>query len=83
MNLTYLTKTDKELQAMRELQSQAGKLARKEIQRRKMVGYWDGTMKVVVDAKAEIVEVESTVGQVTIIKPTVRKVEKKMAGRGR
>jgi len=66
MNLTFLSKTDKELDELRLAQTTDGKNARKEIQRRKMVGYWDGTMKVVVDAKAQIEEAESRVGTVYI-----------------
>ena len=62
MNLTFLTMTDKELFAMRFQQDSDGKLARKEIQRRKMVGYCDGTNIQVVDPKAKIEEPESTVG---------------------
>jgi hypothetical protein len=62
MNLTFLTKTDKELFAMRFQQDSDGKLARKEITRRKLVGYCDGTNIQKVDAKAPIVEPESTVG---------------------
>ena len=58
MNLTFLTMTDKELFAMRFQQDSDGKLARKEIQRRKMVG----TNIQVVDPKAKIEEPESTVG---------------------
>lgn len=66
MNLEFLSKTDKELDELRLAQTTDGKNARKEIQRRKMVGYWDGTMKVVVDAKAQIEEAESRVGTVYI-----------------
>ena len=42
MNLTFLTMTDKELFAMRFQQDSDGKLARKEIQRRKKIvsQYW-------------------------------------------
>ncbi len=62
MNLTFLTKTDKELNAMRFQQDSDGRQARKEIQRRKLVGYCDGTAIQKVDAKAPIIEPESTVG---------------------
>ena len=62
MNLTFLTKTDKQLHAMRFQQDSDGKLARKEITRRKLVGYCDGTNIQTVDAKAPIIEPESTVG---------------------
>ena len=66
MNLTFLSKTDKELEELRLAQTTDGKNARKEIQRRKLVGYWDGTMAVQVDAKAQIEEQETRVGTVYI-----------------
>jgi len=62
MNLTFLTKTDKELHAIRFQQDTDGKLARREITRRKLVGYCDGTAIQKIDAKAPIEEPESTVG---------------------
>ena len=43
MLLEIMQKTNKELEDMRFDQTPAGKWARKEIQRRKMVGYCDGT----------------------------------------
>ena len=58
MNLTFLTKTDKDLHAMRFQQDTDGKLARQEIQRRKLVGYCDGTAIQKIDAKAPIIEPE-------------------------
>jgi len=63
MNLTFLGKTDKELHAIGFQQDTDGKEARREIQRRKLVGYCDGTNIQVVDPKAEI-ETESRVGTV-------------------
>lgn len=66
MNLAFLSKTDKDLHAMRNQQDTDGKEARREIQRRKLVGFCDGTNIQVVDAKA-VVETESRVGTVTII----------------
>ena len=66
MNLTFLSKTDKELEELRLAQTTDRKNARKEIQRRKLVGYWDGTMAVQVDAKAQIEEPETRVGTVYI-----------------
>mgnify|MGYP005988428243 CR=1 FL=1 len=63
MNLTFLSKTDKALQAMRELQNSDGREARREIRRRQMTGYCDGTAIEVVDAKAEV-ETQSRVGTV-------------------
>lgn len=64
MNLTFLGKTDKDLHAMRNQQDSNGKEARREIQRRKLVGYSDGTNVIVVDAKAEV-EMQSRVGTIT------------------
>tara|TARA_X000001036_G_scaffold380371_1_gene371725 strand:+ start:415 stop:630 length:216 start_codon:yes stop_codon:yes gene_type:complete len=66
MNLLFLSKTDKELNAMRDQQNADGRLARKEITRRFKCGYSDGTAIQVVDAKAEV-ETESRVGTITII----------------
>ena len=63
MNLAFLSKTDKELHAIRNQQDSDGKEARREIQRRKLVGYCDGTNIITADAKAEI-ETQSRVGTV-------------------
>jgi len=63
MNLTFLGKTDKDLHAMRLQQDSDGKEARREIQRRKLVGFCDGTNITWVDPKAEV-EMESRVGTV-------------------
>ena len=64
MNLTFLGKTDKDLHAMRDEQTTDGKEARREIQRRKLVVFSDGTNIIVVDAKAEV-EMQSRVGEIT------------------
>lgn len=64
MNLTFLSKTDKALHAMRNDQTKDGSEARREIKRRQLVGYSDGTL--FMTAKA-VVETESRVGQVTIV----------------
>jgi len=66
MNLTFLNKTDKALHAMRNDQTKDGREARREIKRRQLVGYSDGTNIQAVDAKA-VVETESRVGTVTIV----------------
>ena len=65
LNLEFLKKTDKQLQDLHLEQTPEGKAARKEIQRRKMVGYWDGTATVYVDPNAKF-EDESKVGLITI-----------------
>lgn len=64
MNLTYMTKTDLELSAMRDLQNADGKAVRTEIKRRQQVGFADGT--IFNKAKATV-ETESRVGTVTIV----------------
>jgi hypothetical protein len=64
MNLTFLSKTDKELHAMRDQYNAEGREVRREIKRRQLVGYADGTM--FMTAKAAV-ETESRVGQVTIV----------------
>jgi len=66
MNLTFLNKTDKELEAIKFDKTTDGKLARQEVQRRRLVGYCDGTAIRQIDPKAVIVEPESTLGQVRI-----------------
>ena len=58
--LDFIKKSDKELDGLRLDATTEGRLARKEIKRRKDVGFWDGTMRVVVDAKAEMEEERST-----------------------
>jgi|TARA_R110001606_G_scaffold155646_1_gene297929 hypothetical protein len=80
MNLTFLNKTDLELNSMRDWQHSDGREIRREIKRRKLIGFADGTM--FATAKA-VVETEARVGTVTVVMPAARKVEKRMAGRGR
>jgi len=54
MTTLYLSTTDKQLQMLKDRQATFGKDARTEIQRRKMIGYSDGTYKrVVVQRVAE------------------------------
>ena len=64
MNLAFLSKTDKALHAMRNEQTKDGSEARREIKRRQLVGYSDGTNITLVNAKAEV-ETESRVGEIT------------------
>ncbi len=64
MTTILLNTTDKQLQMLRDRNDITGSDARKEIQRRKMVGYCDGTAIEKIDAKAPIVEPESTVGTI-------------------
>ena len=81
MNLTFLNHTDKELLAINDQQNAVGKEARREIRRRQMVGYWDGTVvnKFDTDREEEVFTIIAKVSKA----PAARKVEKKMAGRGR
>jgi hypothetical protein len=44
MNLTFLNKTDLELNSMRDWQHSDGREIRREIKRRKLIGIADGTM---------------------------------------
>ena len=46
--------TDKQLAMLKERQDSFGKDARKEIKRRKLVGFWDGTNAVKIDSKEVI-----------------------------
>ena len=48
MTTLLLSTTDKQLQMLKDKQDKFGADARKEIQRRKMIGYSDGTYKRVV-----------------------------------
>ena len=81
MNLSYLTTSDQQLNAMSSLQNGDGAAVRKEIQRRKSVGYWDGSLKT--NTNEAPVFVGSVIISSSVVMPTARKVEKKMAGRGR
>jgi len=65
MQLEYMTYTDKELLVAAVEQNRHGKEARREIKRRKLVHYCDGTAIETVDAKAEM-ETESRVGMVFV-----------------
>jgi len=80
MNLTYMNTTDRGLLAMRDLQNADGRAVRKEIKRRNLIGFADGTLHST--AKATV-EVEPQVGTAKVVMPVARKVEKKIAGRGR
>ena len=62
MTTLLLSTTDKQLQMLRERQDTIGKDARTEIQRRKMVGYCDGTAIPKVDPLAKFDQPESTLG---------------------
>ena len=50
MTTLLLGTTAKQLAMLKERQDTFGKDARKEIKRRKMVGFWDGTDRFIVDS---------------------------------
>ena len=50
MTTLLLSTTDKQLAMLKERQDTFGKDARKEIKRRKMVGFWDGTNRFTVNS---------------------------------
>ena len=81
MNLTFLTHTDRQLLAINDQQNAVGREARREIRRRQMVGYWDGTVVNKFDTNRE--EEVFTVFATPSKAPAARIVEKKIAGRGR
>ena len=51
-DLTYLQKSDKELDSLRWQANKVGAQARKEIHRSKAIGFVDGTMAPVIDESA-------------------------------
>lgn len=81
MNLTFLTHTDRQLLAINDQQNTVGREARREIKRRDMIGYSDGTVvnKFNINQEEEVFTVFATPSKA----PAARKVEKKIAGRGR
>ena len=52
MNLWVLKATDKELQQVKLQQNKVGKEARTEIQRRKLIGSYDGTNAPIIEESA-------------------------------
>ena len=54
MTTLLLGTTDKQLAMLKERKDTFGKDARKEIKRRKLVGFWDGTNAVKIDSKEVI-----------------------------
>ena len=57
MTTLLLGTTDKQLAMLKERNDAYGKDARKEIKRRKMIGYWDGTNAVKVD-RLEVIDAD-------------------------
>jgi|TARA_R110000822_G_C14943655_1_gene454019 hypothetical protein len=64
MNLTFLSKTDKELHDMLNHSRVSNREVQKEIKRRQSCGYSDGT---IFNSAKAVVERESRVGTVTIV----------------
>jgi len=81
MNLKYLNTSDRQLDAMSHGYGAEGAAVRKEIIRRKSIGYWDGSLKTKTHGMPEFEE--ATIMAKPMVLPTARKVEKKIAGRGR
>ena len=80
MNLTFTQTNTVDLLARKSEHGSTGAEIRKELTRRKAVGLWIGPDFLTAKAR---VEVEATVYAKPVAMPTARKVEKKMAGRGR
>ena len=64
--------TDKQLAMLKERQDSFGKDARKEIKRRKMVGFWDGTNAVKIDSK-EVIDADLDKKEEYVYAPGVRR----------
>ena len=64
--------TDKQLAMLKERQDSFGKDARKEIKRRKMVGFWDGTNAVEIDSK-EVIDADLDKKEEYVYAPGVRR----------
>ena len=64
--------TDKQLAMLKERNDTWGKDARKEIKRRKMVGFWDGTNAVKVDSK-EVIDATLDKKEEYVYAPGVRR----------
>ena len=80
MNLTFTQTNTVDLLARKNEQGSIGADIRKELNRRKAVGLWIGPDLLTAKAKAEV---ELKVFAKAAPLPVARKVEKKMAGRGR
>lgn len=81
MNLRFTQTNTVDLLARKSEHGSTGAEIRKELTRRKAVGLWIGPD--FAKAKARVEEVEQTVFAKAVPMPAARKVEKKMAGRGR
>jgi len=72
MATLLLGTTDKQLAFLKERKDTVGKDARKEIRRRKMVGFWDGTNAVKIDAK-EVIDATLDEKEEYVYAPGVRR----------
>ena len=72
MTTLLLGTTDKQLAMLKERQDTFGKDARKEIRRRKMIGFWDGTNAVKIDSK-EVIDADLDKKEEDVYAPGVRR----------
>ena len=72
MATLLLGTTDKQLAMLKDRQDTFCKDARKEIKRRKMVGFWDGTNAVVIDSK-EVIDATLDKKEEYVYAPGVRR----------
>ena len=72
MTTLLLGTTDKQLAMLKERQDTFGKDARKEIKRRKMIGFWDGTNAVEIDSK-EVIDADLDQKEEYVYAPGVRR----------
>ena len=72
MTTILLGTTDKQLAMLKERKDTWGKDARKEIKRRKMVGFWDGTNAVKIDSK-EVIDANLDKKEEYVYAPGVRR----------
>ena len=72
MTTLLLGTTDKQLAMLKERQDTFGKDARKEIRRRKMIGFWDGTNAVEIDSK-EVIDADLDQKEEYVYAPGVRR----------
>ena len=72
MKTLLIGTTDKQLAMLKDRQDTFGKDARREIKRRKMVGFWDGTNAVKVDSK-EVIDATLDKKEEYVYAPGVRR----------
>jgi len=70
--LLLIGTTDKQLAVLSDRQDSWGKAARKEIKRRKDIGFWDGTNAVVIDSK-EVIDAALDKKEEYVYAPGVRR----------